>query len=81
MQGRNYGVNLQILVCHLRLAHIQWPILGFYGVGSPRDRNYRGIIEVCRELFYIDGGGGDDEFQIFPAPEQLLQETEEEIYV
>ena len=75
LQGGNYCIDLQILICHLCLAYIQWPILSFYGVSPTRDRNYRGIIEVGRELFYINGSGGDNEFQIFPAGEQLFQET------
>ena len=61
------------------------PPAHLHRVGAPGDRDHRRWVlaaaEVLREALGIDGGRGDDELEVGPLRQQLLQVAEQEVDV
>lgn len=73
-------------VLHLHLALVfvtllQRPVAHFHREGAAGDFDHRRAVEVAGEAVGVDGGGGDDDFQVRPARQQLLQVAQQEIDV
>ena len=48
-------------------------------VGAPGNLDHRGAVEVPGKALHVDGGGGNDDFQVGPPGQQALQVTQQEI--
>ena len=49
------------------------------GIGPPGDHDDGGVVEVAAELFGVDGGGGDDDFEFGAFGEELFEVADEEV--
>ena len=63
----------------LRIGCIRWQVDDVHRIGATRDGDHRRIVEVLRECFHVDGGGGDDDPQIGPLRQQTLQIADQEV--
>ena len=78
--GDGVGDGLRLIASVTRFFP-EAAIAGIHGIRAARDFNDRSIAEVLRELLGIDGGRGDDHFEIGPAGEQLLHVTQQKVDV
>ena len=53
----------------------------FDGVGAAAHHDDGGVVEVAGERFGVDGGGGDEEFEVGAFGDELLQVAQEEVHV
>ena len=57
------------------------PVADLDRIQTPGDLDHGRVAEVRREALRVDGGRGDDQLEIRPARQQLMQEAEQEIDV
>ncbi len=58
---------------------LRWPIAHLDRIGAARDLDHRGIIEMTRKSRRIDGRRGDDQLQVGPPLQQLVQIAQQKV--
>ena len=77
-------LNFQQDVFHLPgqlLPVCGWPVTHLHRESTPGHFQHRGATEMFGKPLVIDGGRGDDHFQIWPARQQLLEIAKQKIDV
>jgi hypothetical protein len=80
VDGRHDGVVDGAFALVFALA-FQRAVAHFHRVGAAFDADHRRIVEMLGEAFGIDGGRGDDQFQVRALAQQLLQVAQQEVDV
>ena len=79
-----FGHRLEHPVDHVPAAAgilVQWAIANLHRIGAPGHGKDGRAVEMVGKALRIDGGRGDDEFQVGPARQQALEVTQQEIDV
>ena len=72
-------VVIDVVTGHL-LFH-QWAVANLYRECSSRDLNHGCSAKVLGETLWVDGGRGNDEFEIWPLGQDLFEITQQEVNV
>ncbi len=80
VDGRHDGVVDGAVALVFALA-FQRAVAHFHRIGTAFDADHRRIVEMLGEAFGVDGGRGDDQLQVRPLAQQLLQVAQQEIDV
>ena len=76
------GDLVAVAFCRVLIGPFQErPVADLHRVRPAADLDDRGVAEVPGEALGIDGGGGDDDFQVRPLRQQLGQIAEQEVDV
>src|SRR5690606_19657939 len=80
-QGHDLVNRLDDGAVQILVGFRRGPVQDLHGVGAARHLHHGRVVKMAGEARHIDGGGGDDDFQIRAPGQQLLDVTQQEVDV